>query len=149
MLSLQKLALAESENSSIIVINYCNYLSKIVNFKINILRKLVLASQPNFHKAHFMIWSRCWQNIANWGVFPDMNLAAIYKVSIKLKIFCYQNDVYISYGYLVILFRISAETQISREQYHPFLLSLSYNRSYCLSLISSETFLSARSKRSK
>ena len=94
MLSLQKFAPAESENSPVVVIHYCNYLSKIVNFEINSLRKLVLASQPNFHKNHFMIWS-----IAILGVLLDMNLATIYKLSINFKHFCYQNDISISYGY--------------------------------------------------
>ena len=124
MLSLQKLAPTESENSPVVVINYCNNLSKIVNFKINILIKLVLASQPNLHKTHFMIWSNCWHNRAIWGVLPVMNLVTMYKVSIDLKLFRYQNDISISYGYLVICFRISAETQSAREQYHTSFLSL-------------------------
>ena len=50
MLSLQKLAPAESENSPVVVINCCNNLSKIGKSKINILGKLVLTSQLNFHK---------------------------------------------------------------------------------------------------
>ena len=56
MLSLQKLAAAESESSAVVFIKYCNNLSKMVNFEVNILRQLVLASQPNFHKTRFMIW---------------------------------------------------------------------------------------------
>ena len=36
MLSLQKLAPAESDNSPVAVMNYYNNLSKIVNFEINI-----------------------------------------------------------------------------------------------------------------
>ena len=97
MLCLQKLAPAESENYPVAVINYCNNLLKIVNFKISILRQLVLASQPNFLEKNFMIWSRFWHNRAISGVLPDMNLAAIYKVSITLKLFCYQNDISTSY----------------------------------------------------
>ena len=87
MFSLQKRAPAESENSPVVVIHYCNNLSKIVNFKINVLIKLVLASQPNFHKTHFMIWSNCWHNRAVWGVLPAMNLVTVCKVSINVKLF--------------------------------------------------------------
>ena len=102
MLSLQKLAPARSENSPVAVTNYCNNHPKIANVKINIQRKLVLACRQNFKKSYFMIWSRSWHSEAIWGVLPEMNLAAIYKVSINLKLFCYQNDISISYGYLVI-----------------------------------------------
>ena len=48
-----------------------------------------------------------------------MNLAAIYKVIVNLKLFCYENDISISYGYLILLFRISVETLSFREQSHP------------------------------
>ena len=78
--------------------NCCNNHPKIASFRINIQRKLVLVSGPNFQKTHFMIWSRCWHSGAIGGVLPEMNLAAIYKVSINLKIFCYQHDISLSYG---------------------------------------------------
>ena len=105
---MQKLATAKSENSPVGAINYCDKLLKIVNVTINILRQLVLASQQYFHKMHFMIWSGCWNNRAIWGVFPDMILAAIYKVSIILKLFCYENDKSLSYSDVVIFSRIFA-----------------------------------------
>jgi len=51
-----------------------------------------------------MIWSRCWHSGAICGALPHMNLAAIYKESINWKSFCYQHDISLSYGYLIIFF---------------------------------------------
>ena len=70
-----------------VVPRYSDNHLKIASFILNIGRKLVLASRPDFLTAYFKVWSRLWHSQGVGGVLLEIYLAALDVGSIILKFF--------------------------------------------------------------